>query len=188
MRIRTGFLFAEDSGPGGVFERKQAAEEIAKDLVKKLSEEKKKEEEVKKLRAKPKRRVVVPIALGVLVLVLAAYLIAFPPVTYRYPHPATVGMPKKWTPELEECVNALWRYRAAVERYRFKHEGKNPSSLQELLAAEPDLPKVCPVSNKPYIFEKTGDGGFRIEAPDPKALGVTALYLDSAVPAPKIEP
>ena len=36
MRIRTGFLFAEDSGPGGVFERKQAAEEIAKDLVKKL--------------------------------------------------------------------------------------------------------------------------------------------------------
>ena len=193
MRYSSMFLFAPDSsgssGKNDISGRRQIAEDIAKDLASKLGEEKKKDEKIKEVQEKSRKKIPWFLVISLVVFALfAAYYVIYPPIYPTHQHPVTKGVPNKWTSALDDCVNVLWAYKDAEAHFRHKKNGAFPASIADFATINPKLPTNCPSAGTPFKFVALPGNGYRIEAPDPAALGVKALYISSNSSVPVIEP
>ncbi|MDZ7815655.1 MAG: hypothetical protein U5N86_06535 [Planctomycetota bacterium] len=93
--------------------------------------------------------------------------------------------PTKWNADLENAVETLWKYSGRIDEFLYENK-RYPKNVQELTSKFPELPEVCSGTGEKYIL--TSDGKtFRLEAPSPSKLGVSALYLTQKSSKPVIE-
>lgn len=86
-------------------------------------------------------------------------------------------------PKLAQCLRTLWQVRAALDHYRYAHDGQLPERLDQL---EGDGIQVCPVTGKPWRYVKREDGAYIIACPDPGAVGRSAVFLDQRFGPPQV--
>jgi hypothetical protein len=128
------------------------------------------------------------VALALILVGLVAYVAAFPPKFPPRQMPWTVGGPDQWNPGLEKCVKILWGYQEQADVFRYKNDGRQPKSLQDLIALKPELKTKCPVCGQDYVFTALPEGGYVIACPDAKGHSVKSLYASSKMSPPVIVP
>lgn len=179
---------SRDYAVGGGDSFKDAVNKTASQAVDEVARKEQQELEVRKADASSHLKLIQPVVLVVLLFAFVAFLAFNNPFSIKRDHPWTKGEPLKWNDRLEDCVIVLWKYVVAVDEYRRQNEHKFPPSLDELYKIEPQLPRTCPVTGMPFVFIKAQEGVYRIEAPDPRALGVSSLHISSMHKPPVIIP
>ena len=167
--------------------KKDELQDLAAGLSETIKKDKVKDKEVKEKRKKGKKTF--PVALAVLLGVLAIaiiFLIWNPQRMITYGHPVHAGdAPAKWSGALEDAVEVLWKYSAEIDQFLYENK-RYPNTLQEIAKDDPELPEVCPGTGQKFKYS-AGQKSFRLEAPSPSKLGISALYLSQKSTKPVIE-
>ncbi len=85
-------------------------------------------------------------------------------------------------PGLNDCVQGLWKMRAAIDTYRYKNGGKIPTRLAVLKQVD----EACPGCDNPWRYLATG-ASYRVACSKPHTHERAAVFLDHRVGPPQVQ-
>jgi hypothetical protein len=97
--------------------------------------------------------------------------------------PYCMGHADPDAPGLDECLGGLWRLRAALSAARARLGREPPESLKMLEG----IPAVCPGCGGAWVYEKDGEGGYRISCPDPSKHNQGAVFINHRYGPPQVK-
>ena len=96
----------------------------------------------------------------------------------------SLGRPSIYTPEIEECLQDLWKIKEAIEKFKYTQH-RLPQSLEELVPQYINEEYLISPGGKRYTYIIKKNTYFVIY-PDSKRLGVKLIGLTESKGVPQI--